>query len=508
MRILTDVSFYAEYPNFEQMALHADGTILRAGQGSWIDPVFVENLVASKDHLPRGAYWFYDGRTKPARQVDLLLEALGDSDLELPIFGDYERSYGGEYDGWKSYHDFLRILGDALPETQLGVYTGYYYWREMVPASAHYLFRDFYLWEANYNPLEYVKIPAPWSKMDLWQYTESGDAQLYGLDPYVKKAIDLNKFMGTEDDWINFGGVLSETEEVPDIIPDITPDIIPDKAPDTITGKLLAGMNLRTSPVVSDDNHIGFLFQHTDVSGKIIKKGADSWLEMDAGSFGKLYVAEYYGGNRYIESTPEPVPSGGESWNPDPNRPDELYFARDTGYRKVAVDLDEGSSWTAPQSTIFIGDNEMTIEEALNNIAEAINNLAGNGGYNPPSGGNRPVEPPVEPPVDDRIMHTIKPKSNGSFPIYRTPTTNEINKIRLVLVADRQVEEREPPKKIHNTPVWNTAADLHNLMRDWAWLPRQEVIQAANNKMVTIPNFYIDDTPVWQGSFIERKYLA
>ena len=126
----------------------------------------------------------------------------------------------------------------------------------------------------------------------------------------------------------------------------------------------------------------------------------------------------------------------------------------------------------------------------------------------PTPGGNGGNEPPVEPPVDDKIMHTIKPKSNGSFPVYRTADLNEINKIRLVLVSDQQVEEREPPKKIHNSRVWDTTADLHNIMRDWAWLPRQDVVQAANNKMVQIPFFYLDDGgPIWQGCFVERKYL-
>jgi hypothetical protein len=40
-----------------------DGTILRAGQNTWIDEDFIDYCRnADKAGLPRGAYWFFDSR--------------------------------------------------------------------------------------------------------------------------------------------------------------------------------------------------------------------------------------------------------------------------------------------------------------------------------------------------------------------------------------------------------------------------------------------------------------
>ena len=352
MRLLTDISFYGEHPDFIQMAKHADGTILRAGQGGWIDRVFKANAKASGGHLPRGAYWFYDGRFKPVNQVDLLLDAIDGVILELPIFGDYERSYGGPYDGWKGYYDFMRILGDALPDQRLGVYTGYYYWREMVPESAHSLFADYYLWEANYNKLEWVKIPKPWTKMDMWQYSEQGDGIKFGLDPLVKKAIDLNQFMGDDAAWAEFGGdIVTPLPDVPPVVDE--PVEPPIELPSQWKGEVTSwsGVNLRKEPTTNSDK-VGAIWRGKELEGELVLDGDDLWLKQT------LYSAVRYNGKTLISGL-EPVESttGREDWAPDPNRPDRLFYARDNGYRKVVVELDDSElGWFSPQSSIFIGD--------------------------------------------------------------------------------------------------------------------------------------------------------
>ena len=354
--IRPDISFHAERVDFDKMATMTDGVIIRAGQRTWVDPYADENLIESVGKLKRGVYWYWDSRSKPANQAALLAEILEGYELELRVWLDFEEDYGGAYGDWEHMVTLLQEVKRLLPQYEVGVYTGYYWWLDRVPEEAHKYFEDCPLWLAWYtDDIDNVLIPQPWDDLDMWQFTESGDGEAYGLDKYVKRAIDLNKVFGED-----------------------------------------------------------------------------------------------------------PLP------NEEP-----------------------------------IGDN---MEDGLFAIAMELGRIADamEGGYVPPTGGGN-----NEPPADDKIMHTIKPKANGSFPVYRTPTTDEKNKIRLVLVDGQQVEEKDPPKKIHKSPVWNTEADLHNLKLNWAWLPQQNVVQAANDKMVMLPKWHTqDDEIIWQGSFVERKYLA
>lgn len=119
------------------------------------------------------------------------------------------------------------------------------------------------------------------------------------------------------------------------------------------------------------------------------------------------------------------------------------------------------------------------------------------------------IDDSEKPPPFNTKTRLVVPRENGSFPVYRTPTTEEIRKIRLVLMPDSQVIEGTPPKVIHRTPVWETEADLHNVLRTWAWLPRQMVIK-NNGKAFTLPNGFIPegpDEPIWQGCFVQREFL-
>ena len=57
MRIGTDTSFWAENVDYTKMVANgAEFTILRAGQGSWIDNYFQKNYDASEGMLPRSTY--------------------------------------------------------------------------------------------------------------------------------------------------------------------------------------------------------------------------------------------------------------------------------------------------------------------------------------------------------------------------------------------------------------------------------------------------------------------
>ena len=149
----------------------------------------------------------------------------------------------------------------------------------------------------------------------------------------------------------------------------------------------------------------------------------------------------------------------------------------------------------------------MALEEALNNIAAALNNIASKleGGYTPPSG-----EPPASDDPNEKTWH-MKPKSSGNWPVYRTPTTQDIRKRIVKPQSGATVIERTPPKKIGNTPVWETEADLYNILIEWAWLPRQDIV-AVNGRKKQLPFDWEDRSgkgdSLWQGCFVEREYLA
>jgi GH25 family lysozyme M1 (1,4-beta-N-acetylmuramidase)/uncharacterized protein YraI len=200
-----DVSFYQDDNNtpqginFEKMKQSAGYVVIRAGQNVWIDSDFRTNWNNSKaTGLPRGSYWFYDSRAEPKAQADLWFSAF-DGDLgELPLFADFEESYGGLYAGWRHWKTFLDRLKSLVGNHEIGIYTAYYYWVGNAPGNASDLayFHQYPLWIANYG-VNAPSVPAPWSANEwiFWQFTDSGDGALYGVE---SSRIDLNYFNGDQ----------------------------------------------------------------------------------------------------------------------------------------------------------------------------------------------------------------------------------------------------------------------------------------------------------------------
>jgi lysozyme len=207
----TDVSFYQDDPNtprgidFEKMkAAGAKFVIIRAGQNLWEDNEFEISWKASKGVLPRGSYWFYDSRIDPKMQAKKWLSCFDDArDIgELSLWCDFEDRYGGAFGTWKHWYNFMEELKVLRPGVKLGIYTGYYYWREntiakAIPTASLNYFKQYPLWIANYGtnvPL----VPEPWDTWTLWQFTDNGDGRKYGVESLN---IDLNYFNGDEDEF-------------------------------------------------------------------------------------------------------------------------------------------------------------------------------------------------------------------------------------------------------------------------------------------------------------------
>lgn len=202
-----DISFYQDEPStpqgvdFVKMRQAADFVIIRAGQNLWVDSDFKTNWKeAKKAGLPRGSYWFYDSRADPKRQAELWVEQFEGDLGELPLFADFEESYNGPYKGWRKWYDFLERLKQLVGDKkEIFIYTAYYYWRDNAPnattepTSLEY-FHQYPLWIANYG-VSKPTIPKPWGENEwtFWQFTETGDGKLYGVE---SKGIDLNYFNG------------------------------------------------------------------------------------------------------------------------------------------------------------------------------------------------------------------------------------------------------------------------------------------------------------------------
>ncbi len=219
-----DISFYQDKPstpervNFNKLKSAGEFIIIRAGQSSWADPNFAYNYEeAKKAGLPRGSYWFYDSRTDPKKQAELWISTLAGDLGELPLFADFEETYGGDFKGWKNWHIFLeRVRALVGPEKEIGIYTGFYYWRENIPLDPKHVpnlayFKQFPLWIAHYGP-DKPRVPAPWGENDwlFWQYTETGDGKSFGVE---SKEIDLNYFNGDLSDFNKRFGLNSSTTE-------------------------------------------------------------------------------------------------------------------------------------------------------------------------------------------------------------------------------------------------------------------------------------------------------
>jgi GH25 family lysozyme M1 (1,4-beta-N-acetylmuramidase) len=205
---LADVSYYQRQIDFEAMKRSGiRGVFIRAGQNLWVDKRFEENWSASKSVLPRGSYWFFDSRAEPHKQADLYFSLVKKERGELPMVVDFEENYHGKWAGWKNLYNFIeRLRAHGIPSRHIWIYTGYWYWMVNSPIKPEQLnyFRQFKLWLASYttNPKR-VRIPRPWKDEDvkLWQW----GTPVEGIERGTKtKEIDMNKWMGSEDEYHSF----------------------------------------------------------------------------------------------------------------------------------------------------------------------------------------------------------------------------------------------------------------------------------------------------------------
>lgn len=192
-----DESFWGGEINFDKFS-KARGAIFRLGQGTVKDKQFERNYSEAKAHgMAVGAYHFYDGRASPAAQAQFVVETLRGKTLEMGFIADWERNYGA-YDGLRNVVAFMRGVEGRVAAKEIGLYTGYYWFREQsnpIHNAAEYDYlRNKPLWLAWYASAAWVKTPPPWTDWTHWQYGTPARGAEFGVQ---KLEIDMNRHNGT-----------------------------------------------------------------------------------------------------------------------------------------------------------------------------------------------------------------------------------------------------------------------------------------------------------------------
>jgi GH25 family lysozyme M1 (1,4-beta-N-acetylmuramidase) len=210
--------------NFNKMREYgASFVIIKAGQYNYVDSDFPTNWRESKPSgIPRGSYWFGDIGLPGKTQANVYYKTLLDNGYGGEMCAiDYE---AGSWTNWNELYNFLvefqRITN--LPNEKIAIYTGYYYWLEHCPpaGASRDWFKKFPLWLANYNPIEEVKVPSPWTDCLIWQDGTPAIGLAAGVE---SKEIDHNFFNGDAEKFKTYfnsepvnpgnGGTMSQWKE-------------------------------------------------------------------------------------------------------------------------------------------------------------------------------------------------------------------------------------------------------------------------------------------------------
>ena len=179
--------------------------ITKAGQGDYMDPSFPYNWKAAKGVLPRHSYWYYSNLTAPRTQAAKYWQIMS-PDPDGVYWLDLEDSLAGSYLGpqkWKDFLDYFKLIS-GVPNSSIGIYTGYYYFKEntvMATSTLKDYFKNYKLWLASYPPnpfapdFDLIDAPYPWTECLLLQ---SGTPSIGSYVGTSSDKVDYDIFNGDE----------------------------------------------------------------------------------------------------------------------------------------------------------------------------------------------------------------------------------------------------------------------------------------------------------------------
>jgi GH25 family lysozyme M1 (1,4-beta-N-acetylmuramidase) len=204
MKPIIDISFW-QAPlaiDYDKLASQVDGVILRAAYGTSKDIHFDQHYAEfSARGVPLGAYHYLIGSQSMSRQAIAFATILDGKDLKLGTWMDVEDTRSGT----RLYRNQVLDYAALVPDS--GIYTSRSRWHEIMGGA--YL-TDRKLWVAHYTTASQPLMPVGFDSYWLWQHTSSGR-----LDGYAGN-LDMNRFGGSEQEWLAWIGEEEEPEPEPE----------------------------------------------------------------------------------------------------------------------------------------------------------------------------------------------------------------------------------------------------------------------------------------------------
>lgn len=285
-----DISKYQDPTtiDYDEIAKQVDFVILRVGFGWAKDIYFERHYLAFTERGVRIGGYHFPLNTRLQEQADLVKQALDGKRIEAGLWVDVE----AQYQKRSEINTYIPILESTL-DTEVGIYTSYSKWLEVMQNETRWASRR--LWVANYG-VSVPKLPSPWKKWCVWQYSSTGR---------------LNGYSGNLDlDWAN--------AECLDAIPAIGEEAPPDPAEKLFDARVYSWatpyVNIRKEPSINSED-LGDLYPNTVVGVTSI---TGEWYGISNG-----FVM-----SRYLERLDLPLPItekyyGALYWQRDPRWKDK-----------------------------------------------------------------------------------------------------------------------------------------------------------------------------------------
>lgn len=182
-----DISHHNRDVDLPVLAKNVDFIYMKATEGAtFVSSAYERRAEELKAlDIPWGAYHYYRVNTSPSVQANHFLKYV-DVNSGLPPVLDIE----GINNNIKPHHrkdllTFLRLV-EAKTKIKPILYTGYYFAKDEFRPTEEFAKYD--LWLPWYrNDFAGVKVPKPWDKITIWQYTETGTIK------GVNGKVDVNK---------------------------------------------------------------------------------------------------------------------------------------------------------------------------------------------------------------------------------------------------------------------------------------------------------------------------
>ncbi|MFA5457710.1 MAG: GH25 family lysozyme, partial [Synergistaceae bacterium] len=204
MKPIIDISFW-QAPlaiDYDKLADQVDGVILRAAYGTSKDIHFEQHYAElSARGVPLGAYHYLIGSQSMSRQAVAFATFLEGKQLKLGTWMDVEDTRSGT----RLYRNQVLDYAALVPDS--GIYTSRSRWHEIMGGA--YL-TDRKLWVAHYTTASQPLMPVGFDSYWLWQYSSTGR-----LDGYSGN-LDMNRFGGSEQEWLAWIGEEEEPEPEPE----------------------------------------------------------------------------------------------------------------------------------------------------------------------------------------------------------------------------------------------------------------------------------------------------